>query len=327
MQDEKLLADSGSEGFIGTAAAADVDAQALDFLIERGERDHKTLGGLGLVPSGALKHIDDDAALDFVHDLEERRVGVVRAGAGARLPGQRRKKFGKLQPDAAHNFLAADVLREQIDVDALLRGKNYGALDNVFELAHIAGPVVIHKQLQRRGSKVAQGLVVFLAVADEEMGEQRRNIFAAITQGRQGQVNDVETMVQIFAEAAFANECEQLHVGRGDDADINLNLLGAPEAHEFALLNYAQKLGLRFRADGGDFVEEDGALIGDFKETFFGGNGAGERTFDVAEQLRLKEVHRNGAGVDGHECPVRACGGGMDGLGDEFLAGTALATD
>jgi len=45
MQDEKLLADSGSEGFIGTAASADVDAQALDFLIERGERDHEALGG------------------------------------------------------------------------------------------------------------------------------------------------------------------------------------------------------------------------------------------------------------------------------------------
>ncbi len=74
MQDEKLLADSGSKGFIGTATPADVDAQALDFLIERGERNHEALGGFGLVPSGALKHIDDDAAFDFVHDLEERRV-------------------------------------------------------------------------------------------------------------------------------------------------------------------------------------------------------------------------------------------------------------
>ena len=74
MQDEKLLADSGGEGFIGSATAANVDAQALDFLIERGERDHEALGGFGLVPSGALKHVDDDAALDFVHDLEERRV-------------------------------------------------------------------------------------------------------------------------------------------------------------------------------------------------------------------------------------------------------------
>jgi len=173
------------------------------------------------------------------------------------------------QADAADNFLAADVLWEQIDVDALLGGKNYGALDNVFQLAHIARPIVIHQELQRRGSKVAQRLVVFLAVADEEMGEQRRNILAAVAQGGQRQMNDVQAMVKIFAEAAFADEREQFHVGSGDDADVDLDLLGATETHEFALLNYAQKLGLRFRADGGDFVEEDGALIGDFKETFF----------------------------------------------------------
>jgi len=42
-----------------------------------------------------------------------------------------------------------------------------------------------------------------------------------------------------------------------------------PEAHEFAFLNHAQELGLGFVADGGDFVEENGALIGNFEETFF----------------------------------------------------------
>src|SRR5258707_6854468 len=159
------------------------------------------------------------------------------------------------------------------------------------------------------------------------MGEQRRNIFAPITQGGQRQMNDVQAMVKIFAEAALTNEREQLHVGSSGDADVDLDLLGATETHEFALLNYAQKLGLRFRADGGDFVEEDGALIGDFKETFFRGNGAGEGTFDVAEQLRLKEIDRNGAGVDGNEWLVRACVGGVDGLSDELLAGAALAAD
>ena len=39
-----------------------------------------------------------------------------------------------------------------------------------------------------------------------------------------------------------------------------------PSAHELALLDYAQKLGLRFRADCGNFVEENRALIGDLEE-------------------------------------------------------------
>ena len=70
MQDEKLFAHGGGKGFVGATAAADINAKALDFLIERGERDHETLGSFGLVPSGTLKHIDDDAALNLIHDLE-----------------------------------------------------------------------------------------------------------------------------------------------------------------------------------------------------------------------------------------------------------------
>src|SRR4029077_12509148 len=176
-------------------------------------------------------------------------------------------------------------------------------------------------------SEVAQGLVVFLAVASQEMREERGNIFAAVAQRRQEQVNDIQAMVKIFAEAAFTNEGEEFHVGSGDDADIDFNLLGAAETHEFALLNYAEELGLSLRANGGDFVEKYGALIGDFEESFFGGHGAGESTLHVTEQLRLEEIDRNGTSVDGHEGFIRACGGGVDGLGDQFLAGAALTAD
>src|SRR5260221_7232039 len=179
MQGEKLFADGGGESLVGAAATAHVDAETLDFLIERGERDHEALGGFGLVPSSALEHVDDDAALDLVHDLEKGRLRMVGTGAGPRLTGQRWKKFRKLQTHTAADFLAANIFGEQIDVDALLRGQDNGALDNIFELADIAGPIVIHQKLQRGGRKGAQGFVVFLAVAGEEMREQRGHIFGA----------------------------------------------------------------------------------------------------------------------------------------------------
>src|SRR5260221_10935939 len=133
---------------------------------------------------------------------------MVGAVARTRLTGQRRKKFLKLETHAADDFLAANIFGEQVDIDTLLRGQDNGALDNIFELADIAGPIVIHQKLQRGGSKVAQGFVVFLAVAVEEMREQRGHIFATVTERRQLQVNDVEAMVEIFAEAAFADEGE-----------------------------------------------------------------------------------------------------------------------
>jgi hypothetical protein len=71
MQGEKLFADRGGEGFVGTAATADVNAQAFDFLIEGGKRNHEAFGGFRLVPGRALKHVDDNPTLDFINYLEK----------------------------------------------------------------------------------------------------------------------------------------------------------------------------------------------------------------------------------------------------------------
>ena len=59
-------------------------------------------------------------------------------------------------------------------------------------------------------------------------------------------------------------------------------------------------------ADGGDFVEENRALIGDLEESFFRGDGAGERTFDVAEELRFEKIDGNGARIHRDESFVGA---------------------
>src|SRR5277367_2250047 len=85
-----LFPDGSRERFIGAAAAAYVNPQALDFLIQRGERDHKTLGGFRLIPAGALEHVHNDAAFDLIHDLKERRLRMIGAGTRTRFARQRR---------------------------------------------------------------------------------------------------------------------------------------------------------------------------------------------------------------------------------------------
>src|SRR5215472_9303277 len=74
--DARLLTRAGAEGVVA-AAAADFDVEPLDFLVQGGKRNKKAFRGFGLVPVGALEHIHDDAALDLIHDLKQRRVGVV----------------------------------------------------------------------------------------------------------------------------------------------------------------------------------------------------------------------------------------------------------
>src|ERR1700674_3198774 len=105
-------------------------------------------------------------------------------------------------------------------------------------------------------------------------------------------------MIEVFTEAALANEVEQLHVAGGDDAYVDLDRFRAAQAHEFALLNDPQELRLSLRSDRGNFIEKNRPLIGDFKEPLLRRYGARKRALHVAEQLRFEQVHGNGARVD-----------------------------
>ena len=52
--------------------AAGFYAEALDFLIQGGQRNLETFGGFGLIPVGAFEHIHDDAAFNFFQYFEQR---------------------------------------------------------------------------------------------------------------------------------------------------------------------------------------------------------------------------------------------------------------
>src|SRR5258708_2182510 len=116
-----LLSRRCGQYFIAAATAADVDSEALDLLVEGGERDEKTLGGFGLVPAGAFQHINNDATLDLVHDLKQGRLRIVGRSARTWLTRKRRQKFRKLQAHTANNFLAANAFWKQVCVHAFVR--------------------------------------------------------------------------------------------------------------------------------------------------------------------------------------------------------------
>ena len=56
-------------------------------------------------------------------------------------------------------------------------------------------------------------------------------------------------------------------------------------------------------------------------------DGRGECALDVAEERGLQQLGRHGAGVDRHKWLVAARRVGVDGLGDQLLAGAAFALD
>src|SRR5690348_10241014 len=191
-------------------------------------------------------------------------------------------------------------------------------LDTVFELAHVAWPVVGEHRLQRllRQSVVA-------AVAAQEMGDEGRNIFLAVAQWRQTEVDDVETVEQVPAEGAFLYFFGQIAIGGGDDPEIGTSLNEGTDRAELLLLQNAEQLSLQIERKLADFIEEGRAAVGGFDQAGLGANRSGECAFDVPEQLALHKRPNQRRAVDGYERAKRAYI--MYRAGDYFLASTRFA--
>ena len=94
-------------------------------------------------------------------------------------------------------------------------------------------------------------------------------------------------------------------VGRGDQADVDPDRLGAADAHELALLEHAQQLDLHLERQLADLVEEQRAAVGQLELADLARVRAGERPPLVAEQLGLQDLGRDRGAVDGQEAAWR----------------------
>ena len=139
--------------------------------------------------------------------------------------------------------------------------------------------------------------------------------------------DDVQAVEEVLAKLAGLDGLLQVLVGGGQHAGVQFEGPCAADAVEFALLQDPQQLGLHGRRHLADLVQQHGAVFRNLKLALLGGNGAGERTFLVAEELALQQCVGNGGAVDGHERLVGARAVGMNGPRHQFLAGAALAAN
>ena len=76
-----------------------------------------------------------------------------------------------------------------------------------------------------------------------------------------------------------------------------------------------------------DLIEEKRAAVALLEPADALGDGAGEGAFLMAEEFAFEELLGDGGAVDGDEILPAALAVMVDGAGDEFLAGAALAGD
>src|SRR4030095_13473405 len=100
--------------------------------------------------------------------------------------------------------------------------QNQSAFDNVFELADVAGPVVLLKpcgvRLCQRGRLDSESCRHFR----NGMSRQERDVVGSGTKGWQRQWEHVQPVEQILAEPARAHFLGQVLVRGGDDPNVDL---------------------------------------------------------------------------------------------------------
>src|SRR5208337_2243598 len=209
--------------------------------------------------------------------------------------------------------------------DFRLLGDNHGALDSVFKLANIAGPLVTVQEGHGGWRDTIDALVHGSGELADKVFNQNRDIALAIAQRRQLDLKNIQAVEEVGAKAAFLDELFEFLVGGGDAAEVNLDGMRAADALDFAFLEDTQQIGLGFQADVADFIEKDGAALGNFKTALLAVLRAGKRAFFMAEKLAFEERFRQRAAMDHHQRIVVAGAGRMDRAGAEFLAGAAFA--
>src|SRR5213592_2185116 len=282
----------------------------LKLVAELPEAKAQQLGGAGLNTPRALEGHLDVALLHPIEDVVE--IQACRWQVDRDFPHAARRRQRRWQG---------------VDAEDLTASQHDRPLDDVFELANVAGPVIVLEHDERIGRHRRHALAELARELLDEVSDEEGNVLAPIPKGRQVDRDDVESIKEVLAEQPVGHRLAEVTVGRGDESHVDLDVPGVAHATNLALLDGPQELYLDGRRDLRDLVEEQRAAFGRREQSLGVGHRAGEGAFEVAEQLRLHESFRDRAAVHGHEGAVPPAALVMDGQGDELLSRPAFPGD
>ena len=198
---------------------------------------------------------------------------------------------------AAVSLLQAQVFR----LDQVAIGDDGGIFQQVAQFPYVAGPVVGHHQVEGRFGEAGQRFALVLPEAVQELFGKLRDILAAFAQGRDGNGEDVQAMVEVPPEGSLVAAFIQVAVGGDDDPEVSGDLSVGADLFIDPFFKQAQQLGLERQRHVADLVQEQGAAVGPAALPFTFAVGAGEGPFHMAEQFAFQQGFRYGGAVDRHK--------------------------
>ena len=165
-------------------------------------------------------------------------------------------------------------------------GREYAnLLSNILQLAHVAGPLVVHQQLLGALVKHYTVHLVFLGHLQGKQAEQQDDILATLTQGWHLDGYRVEAIVEVFAEATLADGLTDIHIGSSYNTYIGFTNLGASHRYILACLEHTQQSRLGSQRQFAHLVEEERTLVSHTKVTWRIVDGTRIRTLYMSKEL------------------------------------------
>lgn len=206
-----------------------------------------------------------------------------------------------------------------------IAGEDGGGFEGLQKFADVASPGALEEFGFKFGSDASgEGLS---QDASEQVTGEAGDVFRAVAQGGEIDLEGAEAEEEIRTEFATGDELLEGAMSGGDEAEISGARAGVADGGVFLAFNDAEEFHLDRGGDVADFVEEDGAALGMLEEAGAVGVGTGEGTADVAEEFAFHQLRAEGGQVNGNEWFAGAGRVLMDGFGDEFLACAAFAGD
>ena len=131
-----------------------------------------------------------------------------------------------------------------------------------------------------------------------ETHADRPNVWPPLAKRGHVQMDDLQTIEEILAELAGANEFREVSVGRGDDPNVNLASRITAHRLDFAVFKESQQQRLHAEAHLADFVEKQRPAVRQQHLAHLVAKCAGEAALDVPEQLGLQQRLGQSRAVD-----------------------------
>ncbi len=199
-------------------------------------------------------------------------------------------------------------IAELADPDRAAVAQQHRALEQVAELAQVAGPRVVDQRVQRGARHPHPRTAELAADPDQQAVGQDRDVLGALAQRRHAQRQRSDPEVQVAAEPLRGDQSVQIVVGRGDQAHRDRALADVAEPAEPLVLQDLEQLGLDREVHVADLVEKQDPAVRDLQQAGLGRHRTRECPSLVTEQLALQELPRQRRAVEIDECflPARS---------------------